>query len=84
MTESQVKNNSTKCLNTSTILLSRHINSVSHLNHSLNYNQVFNVFNSRIIFESKRFYTLTEIKAVDSESNLVKEFEIIETFLKNI
>jgi hypothetical protein len=62
MKESQVKNNSTKCFNTSTILLSRHINYVSHFNNSLNYNQVFNEFNSRrrvINFESKRFNTLT-------------------------
>lgn len=86
MNKSHFKNNSTKGWNYSTILTSCQTNSVflPHFNNSFNYNQVFNVYNSRINFNSKRFYTLTEIKAVESESNLVKELEIIETFLKNI
>jgi len=84
MKDSYLKNNSTKSLNSSTILLIRHINYFSHFNHSFNYNKVLNVFNSKINFESKIFYTTTKIKTVDSESNLVTEFEIIDTFLKNI
>jgi hypothetical protein len=53
------------------------------LNNSLNNRQLLNVFQLNI--ENKRFYS-KNIKAIDSESSFlgVKEFEIIETFFKNI